>query len=118
MLGISLAERGLIPEPLVRAGIRRLLRDRLAGEARRHSDREGAISRFVEQMASAELAPSADAANRQHYEVPAEFYALVLGRHLKYSAALWEPGTETLDEAETAMLALTCQRAALADGQR
>jgi cyclopropane-fatty-acyl-phospholipid synthase len=118
MLGISLAERGLLPEPVVRAGIRRLLRQRLASEARRHADREAALQRFLEEMASSELAPAAAAANRQHYEVPAEFFRLVLGRHLKYSAALWEPGTLTLDEAEGAMLGLTCARAALADGQR
>ena len=40
-----------------------------------------------------------------------------MGKHLKYSSALWQAGTTTLDEAEEAMLDLTCQRARLADGQ-
>jgi cyclopropane-fatty-acyl-phospholipid synthase len=118
MVGIALAERGLVPEPLVRAGIRRLLRARLASEAGRHADRERALARFVAGMAEAEVAPSPEAANRQHYELPPEFFEAVLGRHLKYSAGLWEPGTASLDDAEGAMLGLTCARAALEDGQR
>jgi cyclopropane-fatty-acyl-phospholipid synthase len=69
-------------------------------------------------MAAAELAPSPEAANRQHYEVPADFFEIVLGRHLKYSSGLWAPETSTLDEAEAAMLRLTCERAELRDGQR
>ncbi|HET6438572.1 MAG TPA: cyclopropane-fatty-acyl-phospholipid synthase family protein [Anaeromyxobacter sp.] len=117
MVVIALAERRLVPEPIIRAGIRLFLRDRLAREARRFADRETALRRFVEQMGAEELAPSPGVANRQHYEVPTEFFQLVLGRHLKYSAGLWEPGTETLDEAEAAMLALTCARADLRDGQ-
>jgi cyclopropane-fatty-acyl-phospholipid synthase len=117
MVGIALAERGLVPEPVVRAGIRMLLRERLAQESRRFADREAALRRFVEGMAAAELAPSPQVANRQHYEVPPAFFQLVLGAHLKYSSALWEPGTETLDQAEAAMLALTCTRADLRDGQ-
>ncbi|HSM89528.1 MAG TPA: cyclopropane-fatty-acyl-phospholipid synthase family protein [Desulfobacterales bacterium] len=117
MLALALAERGLVPDPVLRAGIRRLLRDRLAQEARHFADREPALRRFVERMAAEELAPSPQAANQQHYEVPTAFFQLVLGRHLKYSSGLWEPGTETLDEAEAAMLALTCRRADLRDGQ-
>lgn len=114
----ELAERGWIPEPIVRAGIRRMLRDRLASEAARHRDPELALERFVEHMGQSEVAPVPHLANRQHYEVPPAFFAIVLGRHLKYSSCLWEPGTETLDDAEAAMLALTCDRAGVADGQR
>src|SRR5512140_3985685 len=117
MVAIALAERGLVPEPVIRAGIRLFLRDRLPQEARHFADRERALRRFVERMGAAELAPSPRAANQQHYEVPTEFFQLVLGRHLKYSSGLWGPGTEALDEAEAAMLALTCARADLRDGQ-
>jgi cyclopropane-fatty-acyl-phospholipid synthase len=117
MIAIALAERRLVPGPVVRAGIRRLLRDRLAQEARRFTDRDAGLRRFIEGMAAEALAPSPQAANRQHYEVPTEFFQLVLGRHLKYSAGLWEPGTADLDAAEEAMLALTCDRAELHDGQ-
>jgi cyclopropane-fatty-acyl-phospholipid synthase len=58
------------------------------------------------------------AANDQHYEVPAAFFEQVLGRRLKYSCAWWPEGIASLNEAEEAMLALTAERAGLADGQR
>ncbi len=113
-----MAERGLLPDPLVRVGIRRLLRDRLATESARSADPDAALDRFVREMARSEVAPVPHLANRQHYEVPAEFFEVVLGRHMKYSSGLWTPGTASLDEAEAAMLALTCERAGLEDGQR
>jgi cyclopropane-fatty-acyl-phospholipid synthase len=118
MLGVALAERGLVPDPLVRIGIRRLLRERLVAEARRSRDGVAALDRFVAGMAASEVAPVPQLPNQQHYEVPAAFFEIVLGRHLKYSSGLWTGATATLDEAEEAMLALTCDRAALADGQR
>src|SRR5690606_40367120 len=58
------------------------------------------------------------AANEQHYEVPAGFYQMVLGARLKYSSGYWGEGVRTLTEAEEAMLALSRERAELADGQR
>jgi len=118
MLGIAMAERGLLPDPLVRVGIRRLLRDRLATESARFADPDAALDRFVREMARSEVAPVPHLANRQHYEVPADFFEIVLGGHMKYSSALWAPGTASLDEAEAAMLALTCERAGLENGQR
>jgi len=118
MLAIGLAERGWVPDPIIRAGIRRLVGQRLLDETRRSPDPEAALDRFVRAMAAAELAPVPHLANRQHYEVPAGFFEAVLGGHLKYSCALWRPGVASLDEAEAAMLALTCRRAGLRDGQR
>jgi cyclopropane-fatty-acyl-phospholipid synthase len=112
-----LAERGWVPEPLVRAGIRRLLRSRLAAERVRHADLDLALARFVAFMGGSEIAPVPHLANAQHYEVPAAFFEVVLGHRLKYSSCLWEPGTATLDEAEDAMLHLTATRAGLRDGQ-
>ncbi len=64
-LGIELAERGLLPEPVVRAGIRSLLRRRLAAEAVRA--RAGGAAAFRRDMAVAPIALATDAANRQHY---------------------------------------------------
>jgi cyclopropane-fatty-acyl-phospholipid synthase len=112
MLAENLLERGLIPDALVRFAIRGLLRERLKLELR--SER-GAL---LEAMRSSEIAVSTDAANSQHYEVPAEFFAKVLGPRMKYSCALFEAPDDTLAEAEERMLRLTCERAALADGQR
>lgn len=111
-LPLALAERGIVPDPLLRWGIRRLLAQRLRGEARRQP---GSIDA---ELAHGPIALVPDAANRQHYEVPAEFFELVLGPQLKYSSAYWPEGTETLEQAEAQMLELTASRAQLADGQR
>jgi cyclopropane-fatty-acyl-phospholipid synthase len=58
-----------------------------------------------------------DEANKQHYELPPAFFRLCLGPRLKYSSGLWPAGVTTLGQAEEAMLALTCERARLRDGQ-
>jgi cyclopropane-fatty-acyl-phospholipid synthase len=73
--------------------------------------------RWTEEMARAPVALVPDKANEQHYELPPQFFRLVLGRHLKYSSGYWPAGVETLDDSEAAMLALTCERAGLEDGQ-
>jgi len=59
-----------------------------------------------------------DLANEQHYEIPAEFFAEVLGRYRKYSCCYWGDGATTLDAAERAALEITCRRAGIEDGMR
>ncbi len=115
---IDWAERGVIPDPLLRLAMRRLMAARLRSEAL--DDVEARHQQFQHRLADLREGPLAlhtDAANEQHYEVPAEFFRRVLGRHLKYSCCLWRPGVNSLDEAEAAMLALSCERAGLSDGQ-
>jgi cyclopropane-fatty-acyl-phospholipid synthase len=63
------------------------------------------------------IALRTEAANLQHYELPAGLFEHVLGRQLKYSCAYYPRGDETLDQAEEAMLSLCAERAELADGQ-
>lgn len=111
-------ERGLVPDVLVRRRIRELLRQRLAEE--RAGDAEAALEReerLVAQMRESPVALATAEANEQHYEVPPEYFELVLGAYRKYSSGLWSDGVTTLDAAEAAMLALTCARARLEDGQ-
>ncbi|GHC95994.1 cyclopropane-fatty-acyl-phospholipid synthase [Pseudorhodoferax aquiterrae] len=113
------AEQGRLPDRLVRSGIRHLLRQRLA--ELRTGDAEAAAQQtqdFLAQMRQAAVAPLPEKANEQHYEVPAAFFAEVLGPHRKYSSCHWPPGVHTLAEAETAALTATCSRAQLQDGQR
>ncbi len=55
-------------------------------------------------------------ANEQHYEVPAEFFQRVLGKHLKYSSCLWSKETQTLDQAEAHMLNRYVERSGMTDG--
>jgi cyclopropane-fatty-acyl-phospholipid synthase len=109
---IDLAELGLIPDALIRFGIRRLLARRLASLS------EYCSEQFIEQLPASPLAVETDAANRQHYEVPAEFFQLVLGPSLKYSCCLFSPECSTLADAEQRMLDETCKRAQIRDGMR
>ena len=115
---LNLAEQGRLPDAFLRAGIRRLLRARLSeigdGDAAAAAD---VASAFALGMRAAPVALVPELANEQHYEVPAEFFALVLGRHRKYSACWWPQGVDSLDAAEAAALTETCERAQLADGQ-
>jgi cyclopropane-fatty-acyl-phospholipid synthase len=116
---LRLAEAGLVPDPLLRAAIRRRLRARLREIHAMDPVRSAAeAERFVESLRAAPIALVPELANAQHYEVPAEFFGEVLGVHRKYSACLWSQGARTLDEAEAAALAVTCERAGLSDGQR
>ncbi len=114
---IDWMERGLLPDPLVAWGIRRLCRRRLRGERRATlTGQMEAQQRFLQELQQSPIAVTTDKANEQHYEVPAAFFQHVLGKHRKYSACYWPEGVNTLDEAEAAMLRLTCARAELADG--
>jgi len=112
-----LVESGLVPDALVRAGIRRLLRERLRDESRRYGpNREAALADLVARMRGEPIALETLRANEQHYEVPPEFFRIVLGPNLKYSCCWWGEGVESLEQAEEEMLRLTCERAGIADG--
>jgi len=115
----ALLERDLLPDFLIRIGIRRLLAGRLREEDKGDPEAQQAhFMRFVDTLRESPVAIETQAANEQHYELPCEFFELVLGRHLKYSSCYFDPGVTSLDEAEARMLALTCERARLADGDR
>lgn len=108
----TLLEKDLLPDALLRAGIRRLLARRLRAEAAVY-DRAA----YLADLKTRPIAEDTQAANTQHYEVPADFFRLCLGRRLKYSCGLYPTGAETLDDAEERMLDLYVERARLADGQ-
>lgn len=112
---IDWCERGYIPDVLTRLGIRRLCAQRLREEYA--GDFEARQRQRIEALRQSPIAIETEAANTQHYEVPARFFELTLGRHLKYSSCFYPTGRESLDEAEAAMLALYGERAELADGQ-
>jgi cyclopropane-fatty-acyl-phospholipid synthase len=113
-----LLEKNLLPDWLIRIGIRRLLRERLREENYGNAGAQQAhLLKLVEELKQSPIAIETKSANEQHYEVPTRFYQLCLGARLKYSGALWPAGVKTLDEAEETMLKLTCKRAQLADGQ-
>ncbi|RZI95707.1 MAG: class I SAM-dependent methyltransferase [Rubrivivax sp.] len=112
-------EQGLVPDRVVRIGIRKLLKARLAELGSGNAETTAALTQaFVEHVRSAPLALLPEKANEQHYEVPAAFFAEVLGPHRKYSSCWWPEGTATLEQAEEMALAATCERAGLANGQQ
>ena len=114
---IDWTEQGLIPDPLIRAGIRRLLRERLRELAQGNVEWQQEMEQsFIEKMNHSPVAPVPHKANEQHYEVPSAFYDLVLGTHRKYSCAYWSENISNLDDAEAAGLTLTCAHAELEDG--
>lgn len=117
-LGLDAAERGWIPDLLLRWAIRGLCRQRLRLEERGNCDaNREAIERFLAEMSSGPIAPVPEKANEQHYELPPEFFVGVLGPYRKYSCCHWGAGVRSLEEAERSALEITCQRAQLADGQ-
>ena len=113
---IDLCERGYVPDPLARFGMRRLIGQRLADESA--GDPAARHAQFVRELRASPIAIHTADANAQHYEVPAEFFRLHLGPRLKYSCCLYGPQAQTLAQAEDAMLGLCAQRAGVADGQR
>lgn len=115
---IEWCENGWIPDVIVRLAMRRLLRERLRLEKVNDIEKvQENLMSFIERMCKSPIAVETAAANSQHYEVPAAFHRLCMGRNMKYSSCLFTNGDETLDQAEAAMLSLTCERAQLTNGQ-
>lgn len=116
LLGFAMraAERGRLPDGIIRFGIRRLLKARLKeiGGQPQHVR----LKAFIEESKKFAVAIETQAANEQHYEVPAGFFTRVLGHRLKYSSCYFEEGITLLDAAEDAALHTTCERAELVDG--
>jgi cyclopropane-fatty-acyl-phospholipid synthase len=114
----ALLEKNLLPDWLVRAGIRRLLAQRIR-EITPANPGEGheRLTAYIRDLDRRPLAEQTAAANEQHYEVPTQFYQACLGPRLKYSGCLYATGTESLAEAEEAMLAIYADRARIQDGQ-
>jgi cyclopropane-fatty-acyl-phospholipid synthase len=111
---INAFERAPAPDALTRAGI-----EFLVGSARKRLAYApaGAERRFALQMAERPIAENTTEANEQHYELPPEFFGLILGSHRKYSSCFYANPTDTLADAESMALALTAQHADLVDGQ-
>ena len=113
----NLIERDLVPDFLIRIGIRKLLRQRLREEDKGSAEaNKKHLLTLVEELKNSPIAVETGSANEQHYEVPTEFYQLCLGKHLKYSGCYYKDGVNDLNTAERDMLELTCERAELKNG--
>jgi cyclopropane-fatty-acyl-phospholipid synthase len=118
-LGMRLVASGVLPDWLIRRSIRALLAQRLREEDRGDAERQQQhLTDLIARLKRSPIALHTDEANRQHYELPTEFFAQVLGRHMKYSSCYYDSGAQSLEQAEARMLGLTCERARLAGAQR
>jgi cyclopropane-fatty-acyl-phospholipid synthase len=113
-VAIGAIERLPLPDAVTRAGI-----GALVGRTRRKLAVPNPAEEraFAAAMVDHPVAEHADAANAQHYEVPAAFFGYCLGPRRKYSCCFYETPDSSLAAAEEKALALTCDHAALADGQ-
>ena len=115
----NLADKGMLPDQLIRAGIRILNRKRLNEENPGSLERAMSVKMsFVDAMRKSPVALVTEKPNEQHYEVPADFFRKVLGKRLKYSCCHWTKETADLETAEEAMLEITSRRARLENGMR
>lgn len=114
----ALLEKNLLPDPVLRFGIRRLLRQRLRDERGASTEEEiRRVAEFAAELRHQPIAVNTAESKQQHYEVPTEFYQRVLGPRLKYSCAWFARGDESLGEAEEAMLRLYVERGRLGPDQ-
>ena len=105
-LGIWLAERGWIPDFLLRIAVKFISKARIK-KSSSFSEKLDVIS-SLRDGPIAELTPFA---NKQHYEVPPAFFEKVLGSKLKYSCSLFSDNQKSLNDAETEMLKTYIERA-------
>lgn len=111
---IRFAENAPLPDFMLRTGVFALVGRTRRVLASLPGSYEEAFAREMERFPIAE---HTDAANEQHYEVPAAFFALALGPRRKYSSCLYLEENQTLEGAEIDALDETVKHAALEDGQ-
>jgi cyclopropane-fatty-acyl-phospholipid synthase len=118
-LSMRLLERDIVPDRLIRHGIRRLLQDRLDEEDQGDVEaQQKRLMAFINHLKASPIAINTADANEQHYEVPTEFFTYCLGKNMKYSSCYYDSPSDSLETAEARMLALTCERARLSNGDK
>jgi len=113
---VSLAERGRLPDMMVRQGIRKLLVKRLAQQDKGSSkENRQALEQFAVTLRESPLCLEAGESARQHYGLPPAFFREILGPRMKFSCCLFSPDGPGLEQAEDVMLAETCDKAGMQD---
>jgi cyclopropane-fatty-acyl-phospholipid synthase len=111
---IGTAERVPLPDLVIRTAVQRLC-SRTATRLASGGAESDAL--FADEMAARAIAGYADEARAPHHEVPAAFFARVLGPNRKYSCCYYKEAESTLQEAEEEALRQTVEHADLAGGQ-
>jgi len=94
---IGTAERVPLPDVIIRAAIQRLCSRTATRLASGNAESDAS---FADEMAARALAEYTAEANAQHREVPAAFFAHVLGPNRKYSSCFYKQTASTLQDAE------------------
>jgi cyclopropane-fatty-acyl-phospholipid synthase len=113
----TLLEKNILPDSLIRIGIRRLLAQRLHDEHKENAfEQQAHLMKLIDFLKTSPIAVNTNDANEQHYEVPTEFFKLVMGKNMKYSSGYWKNDDVSFDQSEEDMLEITTDRAELKDG--
>jgi len=76
---VELAERGLLPDSLIRCGIRQLDKKRLRMEDLGDDEKQReALARFVDELRNSPIAVQVHKPKEQHYEVPPAFFEKIV----------------------------------------
>ena len=110
---------GYLPHSIIRFGIRRQLQQRIISIRSTSVEKEyESKMQYIKSLRSRPIAIETALANEQHYEVGTGILQACLGPRMKYSCCLYPEGSETLGQAEVAMLETYVQKAGLEDGMR
>ena len=91
-LGIWLAERGMLPDFILRIAVKLLSKARV-----RMPNVFSEKLKVLNTLKKGPIAENTSSANEQHYEVPPIFFQKVLGENLKYSCCLYDENNKDLD---------------------
>ena len=78
-LAIKLTELGVVPEPILRMAIKKIIQQRRLEIPICPEERKSKKAAFIEELKSSPIALSTQQANEQHYEVPPSFFAKLWG---------------------------------------
>ncbi|KAL8669353.1 MAG: hypothetical protein Q9168_006045 [Polycauliona sp. 1 TL-2023] len=110
---------GYLPQFALRILIRQQIRDQISLITKPSLEEAyRAKMQYVKALRALPIAVDTAAANAQHYEIGTGVLKACLGPRMKYSGCLYPTGTETLGQAEVAMLETYVEKAGLADGMK
>mgnify|MGYP001165414356 CR=1 FL=1 len=104
-------DRGLIPDYFLRLAIKIQILNRLKIVNNLNVN-------INDLFAKGDISSHSKNANKQHYEVPIQFFELILGKHMKYSAGLINSENDSLNLMEVQMLELVSERALIENNQK
>ena len=111
-------DKNLIPKPILQILIRYLLHKKANDLQNKISNSlDSARNDSIDYYSNGEIALATNSANQQHYEVPAEFFEVMLGPRLKYSACIWSDETSEINEAENRTLEMYCELSQIKSNQ-